>query len=352
MVHIGRRDEAPPGAMESVKTSPPTSVDRLLEILGETLDKHHGDRDQRRARDAPDFNPYLYARLGEVGLSTVIGDLLNPAGTHGQGSSFLAQFLKLCDLEDLADGCEHANVRLEHGTRGLKDGERRRIDILIHGKSWVVGIENKPWADDQDLQVSDYLRYLRGINGSRFHLLYLTTDGSRPREHSIDEQSCATAIDARELLLPSYTLIAKWIEACADTCRAEGAKWFLKYLHDHVNRVVLGKPPDEVNKMLLKTVLEPAHLPAVMQLLQARDAIRNALIRQLTTAIRERLPKGWKLSREQVDDVVLGIDIPGIIGGYFAVELEDGGRCFYGFKREKNATEVQGQALDEVCARM
>ncbi len=66
-------------------------VDRLLQILGERL----GARDARRAIDAPDFNSYLYARLGEVGLSTIMGDFLNPAGSHGQGSAFMAQLLIL-----------------------------------------------------------------------------------------------------------------------------------------------------------------------------------------------------------------------------------------------------------------
>ncbi len=323
----------------------------MLEVLGAKLEENHITREQLLAERAPGFNPFLLGRLNEVGLSTVIGELLKPTGTHGQGNTFLALFLKKCGLDELAERCAHANVRLEHGTRGLENSERRRIDILIQGKTWLLSVENKPWTHDQEMQVSDYLRYMRG-RAPQFHLLYLTADGKRPSRESIDEMAREKALDARELVLMSYRQIADWLEECADCCRAAGVTWFLKYLRDYVNRVVVGKPPEEVNQMLLKTVLEPAHLPAALRLLQAGEAIKTSLIRQLATDVGKQLPKGWKVGRVLVDDVILGIEIPGFVGGYFAVELEDGGRAFFGFKREKEPTDARLQALREFCARV
>jgi len=338
--------------MAELVDAQPAALNGLLAAVAATLKEHHADRERQRAESAPEFNPYLCNRLNEVGLSTVLGELLNPAGTHGQGDAFLRRFLAMSGLEDLAEDCRHANVRLEHGTRELVDASKRRIDVVIHGKSWMVGIENKPWAHDQDLQVRDYLRWLRANSGSRYHLLYLTSDGRRPAAASIDEQECESACKARQLILLSYAEVADWINACADCCRAEGVKWFLKYLRDFVNRIVVGKHPEEVNEMLLKTVLEPAHLPAAMQILQSGDEIRIALQRKLAAAVNEQLPKGWKVTRVLVDDVVLGIQIPGVTGGYFAVEVEEGGRAFYGFKREKKAMNPQDPALNRICERI
>ena len=128
---------------------------------------------------APRFSLFSYFNTGELDLSRIFGDLLDPRGTHGQGDVFLRVLLDdvrkgaptLPEYWDLSD-CQ---VHLELVTAAL--GDPRRIDIVLElpGGYWI-GIENKPWAADQEHQVRDYLADLdlrAGGCGDRVRLLYL-----------------------------------------------------------------------------------------------------------------------------------------------------------------------------------
>jgi len=84
----------------------------------------------------------------ENGISDILRDLLDPNGPHGQGPVFLDIFLRQLDLSGMTIDAESATIR-EHYT-----STRRRIDFLITfagGKA--VGIENKPFAEDQFKQL-------------------------------------------------------------------------------------------------------------------------------------------------------------------------------------------------------
>ena len=110
-------------------------------------------------RVAPQFSVFDYFKERETDLSRAFGGLLDPAGTHGQGDTFLQLFLDeiRCSLgEDLRDNfpcsdTQECDVRLEYPT------DKGRIDIVLEmpGNRWI-GIENKPWAPEQENQISNY----------------------------------------------------------------------------------------------------------------------------------------------------------------------------------------------------
>lgn len=93
------------------------------------------------------FNPLQSISISEPTHSALIGDLLNPEGTHGQGRLFLQSFLSFIGVPEPAAGKWTITV------------ERGRIDILLrrHVPPGVVIIENKSnGAVDQKNQLYRY----------------------------------------------------------------------------------------------------------------------------------------------------------------------------------------------------
>jgi hypothetical protein len=147
--------------------------------------------EQNRSRGIS-FNPFTLIKIGETSHSRILGDLLNPRGSHGQGDLLLKVFLeKLGYTEPESDGWQ---VTVETG----------RVDILIwrsHPEKGAIIIENKSNnAGDQINQIYRYWHremYLwdRELwnatddlttkkRSQRFHIVYLPADGGRsPAEH-------------------------------------------------------------------------------------------------------------------------------------------------------------------------
>src|SRR4051812_36234492 len=98
-------------------------------------------------RLAPDFNVFDFIAPDELRLSAILAWLLDPAGSHGQGALFLAEFLREIGLPWLDEDLALARVAVEAGT-----DVGRRIDVLVRLPGAVLAIENKPFAADQPRQ--------------------------------------------------------------------------------------------------------------------------------------------------------------------------------------------------------
>jgi len=113
--------------------------------------------------------------------SAIIGELLNPKGSHGQGSVFLNLFveqinekfnseIKLDPFTKIKGKiCERTitrEINREKGTGG-------RIDIIIEDEKQVLIIENKPRAVDQEFQLIRYCKYAESLKKD-FYIFYLT----------------------------------------------------------------------------------------------------------------------------------------------------------------------------------
>lgn len=94
----------------------------------------------------------------EVNLhSKFIYELLNPSGSHSQGDKFLQLFIKEA-LELNIDDAINSKVIVNR--EDLTD-VNRRIDFTIETSNYIIGIEMKIDAGDQDNQLSDYMKELR-----------------------------------------------------------------------------------------------------------------------------------------------------------------------------------------------
>ena len=194
-------------------------------------------------REATRFSIFHYFQERETDLSRVFKDLLDPAGSHGQGSRFLGLFLQeVCRgvysgqrASFPTSNFEGCRVYLEFVT-----DEGRRIDIVLElpGNRWV-GIENKPWAGEQESQVADYLQYLRGRAASTktgdAWLVYLSGDGRDPEtlpDEDEERERCVTmGYRGTAQGAPS---VEQWIRQCLRECEAERVRWFLKDLLEYL----------------------------------------------------------------------------------------------------------------------
>jgi hypothetical protein len=158
---------------------------------------------------APSFNLFniLLGKKTEAGHSAFIAELLNPDGSHGQGSVFLRESLNTCrhagmpvDPESISTSGD-LNVQTE---RPIYNG---RLDISLESgaASFLLAIENKIDAADQEDQLERYWEWLdkRKDVFRSVSLAYLAPRGRRP--------DCKN-VPFTLLTYPGH--IAPWLERC------------------------------------------------------------------------------------------------------------------------------------------
>ena len=189
-------------------------------------------------------------RVPELRLSRIIAHLLDPRQTHGQDTLFLRAFLKAAGLNGYRDWPEvdgaglFVKVKCEHSTPA-----GRSIDILVRieseagGEAYGLAFENKPYADDEENQVQDYLEYLREEFGDRFLFVYLSSNGAGPSEASLPIKELVKW-KGRLAIMPYCwdgprraddfdglrvgTSLADWLGECRKNCEAERLRCFLE----------------------------------------------------------------------------------------------------------------------------
>ena len=321
-----------------------------LAALSRALDLHRAAHVTKLQTSAHLFTPFAYVRKGECTVSRVIGDLLDPNGLHSQGPLFLEFFLDAFGFQFLRPVSAQARVATESPT-----GEGRRIDIVICDRTWIIGIENQPWAMDGELQVADYLKEIRTRGSASAYLIYLTKDGRRPSTSSINQRQCQRALARGDLRLASYQSILNWLDACHAGCRAERVRSFLsdfrQYLRGEImsiRRLVPYSPV--VDSLLAEDTRE--YLPAALEIAQHKDAIREALLEKLYAELRERLPHwGIKGTPMKADDG-LALTPPNANDWLFCLEMESESRkWFYGLKLVK-ANGGRSRGLSALAERL
>lgn len=149
---------------------------------------------------------YLEARVHTPFLS----DLLNPRGLHSQGRIFLDSFLKLISPEKsnlLEYELGNIEIKTEHKTsQGI-------IDILIfhrnsiQQKRFLIIIENKIFACDQENQIERYYKYALNdlkIPKEQILLVYLKPNRDSPTEFSINKDLQIDLVENGLLKLLGY----------------------------------------------------------------------------------------------------------------------------------------------------
>ncbi len=233
---------------------------------------------------APDFSLFDYLRSDEVGLSRCLAGLLDPGGSHGQGTLFLRRFLETIDRPDWRVDGERWKVALEQQAAG-----QRRIDIHLSARAGLIGIENKPWAADQDGQLRDYASHLAKDAGGRPWVLVYLCD-HEPSQASLSKEESARLGDEGHFIHVDFERVAHWLERSLASVRALQVRVFVDELARFIRREIRGEL-DMTEKLLTADVVTAnAHqLAAAFEIANALPEVKARLLRSFEQRLRSVL---------------------------------------------------------------
>ncbi len=310
--NLGREIDSTTEAYEDELTS-------FFSGLGPAVDIASRAQKEMDRRIATKFSIFDYFHERETDLSRVFAGLLKPSGAHGQGDLFLSLFLKetLPNYSPPSD-LHKCKVHLEYSTH-----ERRRIDIVLEmpDNHWI-GIENKPWAEEQKRQVEAYIEYLQDkVKKSRTAwILYLSGNGSDPETLPGDprrSECCRTVPYRKNSKRGSLEnsieknsngcSLENWIEQCWRECEAERVRWFLKDLLEYIQRNFEKENQVMARDVIVDTTMDfilvndGKYLDLALKVEKAMPQVREKLIKGVMESTQKRLEewrekKNWTVS--------------------------------------------------------
>jgi hypothetical protein len=166
------------------------------------------------------FNVFdiLGVRSNELSHSSILTNLLDAKGKHGQKDVFLKLFLEQINsrfkenthfyhdyLNNFETQNASANKEIYVGGVNFDLAEGGRVDIVITSGNQNIIIENKIYAGDQEQQLLRYNNHFKNQP-----IIYLTLDGSEPSVHSK-----GNLVLNQDFICCSYkTDIKEWLEKC------------------------------------------------------------------------------------------------------------------------------------------
>jgi|GEM_PF-1449638 len=246
----------------------------------------------------PDFNliTLFFREHYEVKLhSRFIAELLNPQGRHGFGDAFLEAWLKRMEINDKFSR-ENAIVRTEIW----------KIDIWVrNSRNQHIIIENKIYADDQDMQLPRYAKKIQEMYSAAkedIFIVYLTLDGRElPEEHITELKKMG--FDAEDCRYSYSVDVLEWINDCIGIAAQkptlrESLVMYLEIVKYLTNQTGDRKMKETVKKEILK---RPASFRAALAindaLIDAKIELQYKFWQMLEKEMREQLkPLGleWK----------------------------------------------------------
>jgi hypothetical protein len=206
--------------------------------------KIYEEHNKNQIKNGGDFNicSILRKHNDEVNLhSKFIYELINPDGSHLQGDKFLRLFInEALELDDFI--FEDLKIYREDLT-----DDNRRIDFTIESSNYLIGIEMKIDATDQDKQMYSYHKELEKRNHKykkNIKLYYLTKYGSEPTKQSLH------LLKSDKYNLLSFNIdIEWWLNKCIEKTNIlklqESINQYLEVVHK-----ITGQTPKELeNKM-------------------------------------------------------------------------------------------------------
>lgn len=169
--------------------------------------------------------------------SPFLAHLLDPKGSHEQGKLFYRHFIESVFKEDLIKTNLLNGVNLQVETE--LSSQYGFIDIAIRNNSidnsFILIIENKIYAGDQERQLERYYEYARNIlrlSDKQIRILYLKPNRARPGAFSINDDlykklkgNVLQEIGYKEDILP-------WLKNLKNEIKAERVKHSLQQYMD------------------------------------------------------------------------------------------------------------------------
>jgi hypothetical protein len=158
----------------------------------------------------------LGVRSDELSHSTILTNLLDAKGKHGQKDIFLKLFIEqihpLLEKSRYSEyinsfDTENATAKKEISIGGVKydTAEGGRVDIVVGSSHKHLVIENKIYAGDQDQQLLRYNNHYKNDP-----IIYLTLNGDEPSKASKGDLVLGTDF----ICISYHTDLSNWLEKC------------------------------------------------------------------------------------------------------------------------------------------
>ena len=208
--------------------------------------------------------------------------------------------------------------------RGTSTG--RRIDITVElrdeKEAYCLAFENKPYAEDQDRQVADYLEFLNSKYGPRFTLIYLSPTGEPPSEGSVSGDEVAKTWQHQFVILPycqsenewddAFVRLAvpltAWLTKCRELCDVDRLRWFLRDFENFCGRAFGGQTmigQSEQDAVMKFVMSDATRLHTALAVYESWPGIRNQICERFLKRLRQRIDRDERL-KELGSDLVVG----------------------------------------------
>ncbi|MBG2711830.1 PD-(D/E)XK nuclease family protein [Proteus mirabilis] len=239
----------------------PAIVHKVIQRI--TTERKSYDKAKKRyyKKLSPDFSPLSLFKINENTISKCLAFLLDPTETHAQGKLFTQNFYKYFIKNNKYQFVK--SVCLEQAVE--RDDSYRRLDIFVETSDLLIGIENKPWAEDEENQLYDYGCWLKkraGRSRKKWILFYLSN--SEYSEYSLSKDTDKEIKDNIHHI--TYYEIIKWLEECSYKIESIQVKMFIESIIKFINSEINY----ELNMELQDEIVE--------KILEDNDAISSALL--------------------------------------------------------------------------
>lgn len=190
-----------------------TTKNRILNSSQEKINRYLSE----------DFNVFNFIQPDENKISDIIADFLRLNGSHGQGDIFLRSFLRRIDKPYFSSTYK---VTREAPTTFIQ-ANNKRLDILVNFGTFGFGIENKPWAGEQPLQLKNYQSELIKRFGENYFIVFLTKDAHEPV--SLENDVVQALLVEKKLILASFShFFLDWLSDCYKECVSDRFRFFIR----------------------------------------------------------------------------------------------------------------------------
>lgn len=263
-----------------------TSLKPLENFLGQIAQISDQYR-KEAAATGENFNIFkiLNVESSEVRLhSSFLAELLNPKGSHGQGSVFLKLFIENLGIELLNPDTAKVFVEKDVGPINSDYTQGGKLDIVItdnedHPK---LIIENKIYAKDQPNQLFRYYNF-----APEAHLFYLTLDGSQP-----SKQSVYALADNQYRLISYKKEIINWLSSCREKSNlpvvSETIDQYRKLVKHLTNQTEQTKMNDEIMHLIKNS---PELIDSMVLCSKGLESIVNEVNIAFENMLRKRFPR-------------------------------------------------------------
>lgn len=227
------------------------SIEEMIEEVDSVITEY----EKKANETGENFNLFNILEIDswENGHSKILAELLNPRGTHGNGSIFLKVFCDKLGLSDSDIEIEHATVETEKFIGFINEEYNKGgyIDIFISDKqNNRIIIENKIYATDQKNQLLRYHNFGKE-KGGKTELFYLSLwEDNQPSAYSLGE------LTSKDYKIISYEKhIIGWLEECKKVSILNVVNETITQYSNILKQLTKQTTMDDMNKKIKEIIL-------------------------------------------------------------------------------------------------